>query len=210
MCKKEVVIIGASGHGKVIADIAEKVGYTDIVFLDDNPKVESCGIYKVVGGCKSALSYKNADFIVAIGNTKVRRKIQSELIAMGLHIVSLIHPAAVIAANVKIGVGTVVMAGAVINPCTEIGLGGIVNTCASVDHDCRIGDYVHVSVGAHVAGTVTIEDNTWIGAGATISNNIEIVADCMIGAGAVVVADIDEPGTYVGVPAKKIKGNDVE
>lgn len=205
-----LVIVGASGHGKVIADIAEKVGYTDIVFLDDNPKVESCGIYKVVGGCKSALSYKNADFIVAIGNTKVRRKIQSELIEMGLHIVSLIHPAAVIAPNVKIGVGTVIMAGAVINPCTEIGQGCIVNTCASVDHDCRIGDYVHVSVGAHVAGTVTIEDNTWIGAGATISNNIEIVADCMIGAGAVVVADIDEPGTYVGVPAKKIKGNDVE
>lgn len=205
-----LVIVGASGHGKVIADIAEKVGYTDIVFLDDNPKVESCGIYKVVGGCKSALSYKNSDFIVAIGNTKVRRKIQSELIAMGLHIVSLIHPAAVIAPNVKIGGGTVVMAGAVINPCTEIGQGCIVNTCASVDHDCRIGDYVHVSVGAHVAGTVTIEDNTWIGAGATISNNIEIVADCMIGAGAVVVADIDEPGTYVGVPAKKIKGNDVE
>lgn len=205
-----LVIVGASGHGKVIADIAEKVGYTDIVFLDDNPKVESCGTYKVVGECKSALSYKNSDFIVAIGNTKVRRKIQSELIAMGLHIVSLIHPAAVIAPNVKIGVGTVVMAGAVINPYTEIGQGCIINTCASVDHDCRIGDYVHVSVGAHVAGTVTIEDNTWIGAGATISNNIEIVADCMIGAGAVVVADIDEPGTYVGVPAKKIKGNDVE
>ena len=205
-----LVIVGASGHGKVIADIAEKVGYTDMFFLDDNPKAESCGIYKVVGGCKSALSYKKADFIVAIGNTKVRRKIQSELIEMGLHIVSLIHPAAVIAPNVKIGVGTVVMAGAVINPCTEIGQGCIVNTCASVDHDCRIGDYVHVSVGAHVAGTVTIEDNTWIGAGATISNNIEIVADCMIGAGAVVVADIDEPGTYVGVPAKKIKGNDVE
>lgn len=61
-----LVIVGASGHGKVIADIAEKVGYTDIVFLDDNPQVESCGIYKVVGGCKSALSYKNADFIVAM------------------------------------------------------------------------------------------------------------------------------------------------
>lgn len=205
-----LVIVGASGHGKVIADIAEKAGYTDIVFLDDNPKAESCGIYKVVGRCKSALSYKNADFIVAIGNTKVRRKIQSELIEMGLHIVSLIHPAAVIAPNVKIGIGTVVMAGAVINPCTEIGQGCIVNTCASVDHDCRIGDYVHVSVGAHVAGTVIIEDNTWVGAGATVSNNVKIVQDCMIGAGAVAVVDIDEPGTYVGVPAKKIKGNDVE
>lgn len=199
-----LVIVGASGHGKVIADIAEKVGYTDIVFLDDNPKVESCGNYKVVGGCKSAQSYKNADFIVAIGNSKIRRKIQTEFIGMGLHIVSLIHPSAVIASNVKIGVGTVVMAGAVINPCSVIGQGCIINTCASVDHDCRIGDYVHVSVGAHVAGTVIIGDDTWVGAGATASNNIEITNECMIGAGAVVIADITEHGTYVGVPAKKL------
>lgn len=197
-----LVIVGASGHGKVIADIAEKVGYTDIVFLDDNPKVESCGTYKVVGECKSALSYKTSDFIVAIGNTKVRRKIQSELNEMGLHIVSLIHPAAVIAPNVVIGIGTVVMAGAVINPCTEIGQGCIVNTCASVDHDCRIGDYVHVSVGAHVAGTVIIGDNTWVGAGATVINNIKITADCMIGAGAVVVKNIENKGIYKGVPAR--------
>lgn len=204
-----LVIVGASGHGKVIADIAKKVGYTDIVFLDDNPKVESCGIYKVVGGCKSAQSYKNADFIVAIGNSKIRRKIQSELIEMGLNIVSLVHPSAVIASNVKIGVGTVVMAGAVINPCSVIGQGAIINTCASVDHDCRIGDYVHVSVGAHVAGTVIIGDNTWVGAGATVSNNIEITNECMIGAGAVVIADITEHGTYVGVPAKKLKVNNV-
>ena len=201
----KLVIIGAGGHGKVIADIAEKLGYTDIVFLDDDPTVESCGNYKVVGECKSALSYKNADFIVAIGNAKIRRKIQSELIEMGLHIVSLIHPSAVIASNVKIGVGTVVVAGTVINPCTEIGQGCIINTCASVDHDCRLGDYVHVSVGAHVAGTVTIGDSTWVGAGATISNNIEIVDACMIGAGAVVIADISEPGTYIGVPAKKME-----
>lgn len=204
-----LVIVGASGHGKVIADIAEKAGYKDIVFLDDNPKVQLCGSYKVVGECKSALSYKNADFIVAIGNTKIRRKIQSEFIGMGLHIVSLIHPSAVIASNVKIGVGTVVMAGAVINPCSVIGQGCIINTCASVDHDCRIGDYVHVSVGSHVAGTVIIGDDTWIGAGATIINNVEIANECMIGAGAVVIADITEHGTYVGVPAKKLKSNNV-
>ena len=200
-----LVIVGASGHGKVIADIAEKIGYTNIVFLDDNAAVKSCGNYKVVGGCKSALSYKNSDFIVAIGNANIRRSIQSELIEMGLNLVSLVHPSAVIASNVSMGVGTVVMAGAVINPCSVIGQGCIINTCASVDHDCRLGDYVHVSVGAHVAGTVTIGDSTWVGAGATISNNIEIVDACMIGAGAVVIADISEPGTYIGVPAKKME-----
>lgn len=198
----KLVIVGASGHGKVIADIAEKVGYTDIVFLDDNSTVKSCGDLMVVGKCNDAPSYKNADFIVAIGDAKIRRKILTDLAEIGVHIVSLVHPAAVIASNVKIGAGTVVMAGAVINPYTEIGQGCIINTCASVDHDCCIGDYVHVSVGAHVAGTVTIRDNTWVGAGATIINNIEIVEDCMIGAGAVVVKNIEQKGTYKGVPAR--------
>lgn len=204
----ELVIIGASGHGKVIADIAEKLGYARIVFLDDNPAARSCGSYKVVGRSEDALSYKGSDFIVAIGNARIRRKIQSELAEKGLHIVSLVHPAAVIAPGVDIGTGTVIMAGAVINPCVRIGQGCIINTCASVDHDGIVGDFVHVSVGSHVAGTVTIGNNTWIGAGATVSNNLVISADCMIGAGAVVVSDIKEADTYVGVPARKIKGSD--
>ena len=200
-----LVIVGAGGNGKVIADIAEKIGYSDIVFLDDNPLLEICGNYKVVGKINEASSYKDADFIVAVGNAKIRRKIQTELIENGLRVVSLIHPSAVITSDVKIGLGTVVMAGAVINTCAEIGQGCIINTCASVDHDCCVCDYAHISVGAHVAGTVTIGENTWIGAGATVINNLEIAPDCMIGAGAVVVADITESGTYVGVPAKKIK-----
>ena len=198
----DLVIIGASGHGKVVADIAEKNGYANIMFLDDNRALESCGNYKVVGTCKDALNYEGADFVVAIGNASVRRKIQTELLKSGAHIVSLCHPAAVIAPNVKIGQGSVVMAGAVINPFTEIGQGCIINTCASVDHDCCIGDFVHVSIGVHVAGTVTINESTWVGAGAIIINNIEIAADCMIGAGAVVVDNILEKGTYIGVPAR--------
>lgn len=200
----KLVIIGSGGHGKVIADIAEKNGYTDILFLDDNPNATACGSYAVVGCCKDAARYFGADFIVAIGNAKVRRKLQTELTEQGLRVVSLIHPAAVIASNVTIGTGTVVMAGAVVNPYAEIGEGCIINTCASVDHDCRIGDFVHVSVGAHLAGTVTVGDSTWIGAGATVSNNIKIIANCMVGAGAVVMNSLDEVGTYVGVPAKQI------
>ena len=196
-----LVIIGASGHGKVIADIAEKVGYTEIVFLDDNPDMIACGCYAVVGGCDKVDLYKEADFVVAIGNFAFRRKIQSDLREKGFRVVSLIHPAAIIASNVEIGVGSGVMAGAVINPYAKIGQGCIINTCASVDHDCQIGDYAHISVGAHIAGTVVIGDNTWVGAGATVINNVQIVNDCTIGAGAVVVKNIEQEGTYIGVPA---------
>lgn len=201
----DLMIIGASGQGKVIADIAEKLGYTRIAFLDDNPNARFCGKYKVVGSSNQASAYRNADFIVAIGNAQVRRRIQDSLVDAGLRVVSLIHPAAVVASDVQIGEGTVVMAGAVINPSARIGRGCIINTCASVDHDCNIGDFVHVSVNAHVAGTVAVGNDTWIGIGAAVTNNVEITADCMIGAGAVVVRDIRETGTYVGVPAKKLK-----
>ena len=199
----KLIIIGASGQGKVIADIAELCGYCDIFFFDDNPQVKFCGKYEVVGCCKDAPDYKDADFFVAIGNAAIRRRIQIELINSGFKVVSLIHPSAVISKSVTIGVGTAVMAGAVINPDAVIGQGCIVNTCSSVDHDCVVGDFSHVSVGAHVAGTARIGENTWIGAGAVVSNNIDITDNCMIGAGAVVVKNLTDPATYIGVPAKK-------
>lgn len=198
---KKLAIIGASGHGKVVADIAEKNGYTEIVFLDDNENVLECGHYPVVG--KSAdTTDLDADIIIGIGNTGIRKRIQESIPEEKLS--TLIHPDAVVAEDVVIGVGTVVMAGAVINPGARIGKGCIVNTCSSVDHDCEVGNYVHVAVGSHLCGAVTVGDETWIGAGATVSNNISICPDCMIGAGAVVVNDVQESGTYVGVPARRI------
>ena len=193
-----LIIIGASGHGKVAADIAGLNGYTDIVFLDDNENVKSCGGYKVIGNSKTVT---DGDVFIAIGNAEARKRLSE-----GRNVVTLIHPHAVIARDAVIGEGSVVMAGAVINPGARIGRGCIINTCSSVDHDCDIGDYCHVAVGAHLCGTVKTGESTWIGAGATVSNNINICGNCTIGAGCVVVKDIEEPGTYVGVPAKKIDG----
>lgn len=191
-----LIIIGASGHGKVIADIAVKNGYKDIVFLDDNEEIKECAGFSVIGKTSEAVAL-DGDKIVAIGNSEIRERIQKQI-----ETVTLIHPNAVISRRVEIGKGTVVMAGAIINSDTIIGDGSIINTGASVDHDCRIGNYVHISVGAHVAGTVTIGDRTWIGAGATVKNNIDICGDCMIGAGAVVVKSINMCGVYFGIPAK--------
>lgn len=198
---KQLVIIGASGHGKVVADIARKNGYDKIVFLDDNEAVKTCGGYPVVGTSQDVHKF-DCDMIVAIGNAKIRKRLLESLNNTNVNVPVLIHPNAVIAEDVTIGIGTVVVAGAVINPGTSIGKGCIINTCSSVDHDCQIDDYVHISVGAHVAGTVTIKERTWIGAGAVVGNNIEICSDCMIGAGAVVINDIKKSGTYIGVPAK--------
>ena len=198
---RKLAIIGASGHGKVVADIARKNGYSEIVFLDDDESIHECGGYSVIGKSSEAGTI-DAGVIVGIGNAGVRKQIQESIPDEKL--VTLIHPDAVVAEDVVIGVGTVVMAGAVINPGARLGKGCIMNTCSSADHDCEVGDYVHIAVGSHLCGTVTVGHGTWIGAGATVSNNISICPDCMIGAGAVVVNDIQESGTYVGVPAKRV------
>ena len=186
---RKLAIIGASGHGRVVADIARKNGYSEIVFLDDDENIHECGGYPVIGKSVEA-GMIDADVIVGIGNASVRRRIQESI--------------PVVAEDIVIGTGTVVMAGTVINPGARIGKGCIINTCSCVDHDCEVGDYVHIAVGSHLCGTVSVGNGTWIGAGATVSNNVSICSNCMIGAGSIVVKNIDLAGTYFGVPARSI------
>ena len=200
--QKNLVIIGAGGHGKVVSDIAVKNGYETIIFLDDNDSIHECAGFPVIGNIKEIKTYNNWDTIVAIGNPQLRRKVQNGLEEYRL--ISLIHPNAVISRRVSIGNGTVIMAGTVINSDTCIGNGCIINTSSSIDHDCIISDFCHVSVGAHIAGNVSIGEETWIGIGASVSNNAFVCERCMIGAGAVVIRNIVESGTYIGVPAERI------
>ena len=173
---RKLAIIGASGHGRVVADIARKNGYSEIVFLDDDENIHECGGYPVIGKSAEA-GMIDADVIVGIGNASVRRRIQESIPDEKLII--LIHPDAVVAEDIVIGTGTVVMAGTVINPGARIGKGCIINTCSCVDHDCEVGDYVHIAVGSHLCGTVSVGNGTWIGAGATVSNNVSICSNCM-------------------------------
>lgn len=198
--KSKLMILGASGHGKVIADIARLSGYEKIEYLDDALNAPIPTIGTVADHTRFLASH---DFIVAIGNNAIRERITKMLRAGNADLATLIHPAATIGSNVTIGEGTVIMAGAVINADASVGNGAIVNTCSSIDHDCTVGDFTHVSVGSRLAGTVTVGDRTMIGAGAVVINNRSICADCMIGAGAIVVENIKESGTYVGVPAKR-------
>lgn len=201
-----LVIIGAKGHGKVVADIAKRIGkYQSVLFLDDDITLnESLGI-PVMGASQDFFKYiSSCDMFVAIGNADVRKRLLEQLWKAGAQVPVLVHPQAVIGENVVLGAGTVVVAGAVINPEAVVGRGCIINTCSSVDHDCVISDYAHVSVGAHLAGNVRIGQGTWIGAGAVVKNNISICDGCVIGVGAVVVKNVNEMGTYIGVPARKV------
>jgi sugar O-acyltransferase (sialic acid O-acetyltransferase NeuD family) len=204
--KNKLIIIGASGHGKVVADIAIKMNkWQSIAFLDDDESIKTSMVLEVIGKTTDAFTYKDeADFFVAIGNNLTREKVQEQLMDEGMSVVSLIHPSAVIGSDVEIGTGTVVMAGVVINSSTRIGKGCIINTSSSLDHDNVIEDYVHISPGASLAGTVRVGRGSWIGIGSVVSNNVNICSGCKVGAGAVVVKDITESGTYVGVPVRRV------
>lgn len=201
-----LLIIGAGGHGKVVADVAETMEYYEtIVFADDDENIQSCMGYPVLHGQKAEdVFLRRYDVFAAVGNSAARKRLMEEAEERGCFIPTLVHRSAVVASTAQVERGTVVMAGAVVNPDAKIGKGCILNTASSVDHDCVIGDYCHVSVGAHLAGTVKVGEHTWIGAGACVNNNIEIGSHCMIGSGAAVVKNLLQAGTYVGVPARML------
>lgn len=200
---KLVIIIGASGHGKVVADIVQKSGDKVYGFLDDNVALEKEFLgFPVLGKIDEYKKYKDsAEFIIAIGDVTARSSIAEKMQDVVMY--TAIHPTAVISnLDVTIGKGTVVMANSVVNSGSSIGEFCIINTGAIVEHDNVIEDFVHLSVGAKLGGTVHVKQNTWIGIGATVSNNLSICENCVIRAGAVVVENIVKSGNYQGVPAK--------
>lgn len=202
---KNVVIIGAGGHAKVIADIIIKSGDNLIGFLDDNIEKDTVIIagYKVIGNLNNRfILNKEYKFIIAIGDNKKRKDIVDKTPDMNFY--KAIHPNAQIGLDVEIEEGTVIMANAVINSSAKIGKHCIINSGAIIEHDNIIKDYVHISPNSSLGGTITVGECTHIGIGAVIKNNINICDKCTIGAGAVVVNNIKEEGTYIGVPAKKI------
>lgn len=194
---EQVIIIGASGHGKVIADIVTKSGDTVVGFLDDDISKEN-----VLGAVCDCVKYPDKKFIIGIGNNKIRKAIAEKYSRLAYYTAT--HPTAVIAENVKIGKGTAVMANAVINTSSIIGEHCIINTSAVVEHDNMIGDYAHISPGAVLCGTVKVGNLTHIGANSTVRNNISICGDCVIGCGGAVVKDIEKSSTYVGIPAREL------
>ena len=203
---KDVIIIGASGHGEVVADLVLKSNDKLIGFLDDNEKLKEFAGYPVLGKTSEYIQYLNAYFVIAIGNPQIRERFAKEMTDK-VKWYTGIHPSAQLSSmNVSIGSGTVIMANVVINSNSSIGEHCIINSSAVVEHDNKIHDFAHISVGAKLGGTVEVGKLTWIGIGATVNNNINICDNCMIGAGAVVVSDITEKGVYIGVPAKKAIG----
>lgn len=194
-----VYIYGASGHGKVVIEIAELLNVKISGVIDDNISISKFLDYKVVHSVPSNLEH----IVIAIGKNNIRKLISQQLTHVKFPV--LIHPNASVSRSAMMNAGTVVMAGVSINSDCNIGKHVILNTNCSIDHDCKIGDYVHVSPNAALAGNVTIEEGTHIGIGACVIQGIKIGKWCTIGAGAVILKDIPDFSTVVGNPGKIIK-----
>ena len=204
--KNRLLIIGASGHGKVVADIALKMNkWQTVAFLDDDQNIKSSMGLKIIGTSNESTKFLNEyEIFVGIGSNDIRQKIHEKLETIGASIPVLIHPTAVIGNEVELGQGTAIMAGVIVNPSTRIGKGCIINTGSTIDHDNDIEDFVHISPGAHLAGSVRVGQGSWLGIGSIVSNNLYITSGSKVGAGAVVVKDITEAGVYVGVPVRRV------
>lgn len=199
--KNRLIIIGAGGHGKVVADNAVKNGYEQIFFVDDHASGKCLG-FPIIGTTADleALDDGQTDFILGIGNNGARKRIaQSHSVSW----TTLIHPSAQIALGVSVGCGTVIMAGVIVNADARIGAHCIINTAAVVEHDNILEDYVHISPGARLSGTVSVGSCTWIGTGTSIINNVSICGDVIIGVGSTVIRSIDRKGTYYGLVSEK-------
>lgn len=200
-------VIGAGGHGAVVAEAAaESNQWKDVLFLDDNASLETVLDFPVVGSTTEilALADANSEIIVAIGDNRHRLDVCEEILRSGLRLATVIHPSACISKSALLSAGTVVCAGAIINARTKVGRACILNTGATIDHDCELEDGVHVSPGANIAGGVKIEKLAWVGIGASVREGIVIGQESVVGAGSAVVADVARGARVGGVPAKRL------
>lgn len=202
-----LAILGASGHGKVVADAAESAGWQDVVFFDDAwPSVSRNGTWKVVGTAGD-LSGRLADFdgvTVAIGDNDIRWGKLDLLRALGANIVSVVHSSSTVSKHASIGRGAVILAGAVVNAGAVVGAGAILNTNAVVEHDCILGNACHVSPGAVLAGGVQLGARVWVGANACIRQLVAVGDNSTIGMGAVIVANVSSGAVMVGNPGRRL------
>ena len=200
-------IIGAGGHGCVLAELALRVGSWDSVgLLDDKQNRPALDIGLGVLGTSDMLESSQLpgdSFLVGLGDNRSRLNLLRSLNSTS-SAVTLVAPEACIAPSCTLGPGSVVMPGAILQSGVSIGEGCILNSGCVVEHGVTLGDGVHVSPGACLGGDVSVGDCSWIGIGASVVHGVAIAADIVVGAGGVVVDSLSVSGTYAGVPVRRL------
>lgn len=205
----DIVIVGAGGHAKVVADAIEKEGVHCILgFVDENREItgEIYG-YQVIGGLEvfeeEQFSAVNAG-ILAVGDNLSRNRLAKRIsqIKPSFEFVTVTHPAAVISRGARVGKGTIIMPGAVVKSDTWVGNHCVINSNCSIGHDTWIGDFVTIGPGALVGGNVRVGNCSMVSLGANVIHNVKIGDHTIIGSGATVVRDIGSGVIACGTPAK--------
>jgi len=207
---RPLVIWGASGHARVLAEFVGGLGYEIVALFDNDAARESPldGVPVLHGreGLEQWRAEQGGDAagLVAVGGARGadRLELQALLAASGCELVAVVHPTAWVAADAQIGPGSQVLARACVGAGSSLGAGCIVNTAASVDHECSLGDGVHVAPGATLTGCIAVGDRAFVGAGAVVLPRLRIGEDAVVGAGAVVTRDVPSGATVVGNPAR--------
>ena len=200
---REVNVIGAGGHAKVVISTLRAAGWQVTGVYDDQPSLQGSLVLDVpvVGPIAAIREQAGRPAIIAIGQNAVRRRISREY---SLHWVTAIHPRACVDPTAVIEPGAVIFAGAIIQPCVRVGIHAIVNTAATVDHDCVLEPFVQLAPGVHLSGQVSVGEGAFLGTGSSTIQRVKIGAWAVVGAGAVVIRDLAEGVTAVGVPARVI------
>ncbi|HEY0983762.1 NeuD/PglB/VioB family sugar acetyltransferase [Schlesneria sp.] len=202
---KQIVVIGAGGHGKVVVSTLQEAGFVVDAIYDDNERMWDTTILGVpVRGPVSDLAKAPEKYkgIVGIGDARIRERVVESL---PMEWMTVIHPHSFVHHSARLGAGSVVLAGAVVQPDAILGEHVIVNTSSSVDHDCRIGNFVGIGPGAHLSGGVRIDERCLLGAGCSVIPEVHIAADVTVGAGTVVIQDITRGCTVVGSTPRIIR-----
>ena len=204
----ELVIWGASGHAKVVADVAQNAGYRVVGFVDDlRPELDGTTFFgaRIVGTRQGLLTLRDQGLrhvVIGFGHCRGRMAVAKWAAEQGFVLPTLVHPSAVVATSAQLGPGTVVAAGVVVNPDAVIGANAILNTSCSVDHDCQLADGAHICPGTRLAGDVTVGEASWVGIGSAVREGVRIGQDVMVGAGSVVVSDLPDRVVAFGSPAR--------
>jgi len=200
---RNLLILGAGGHGRAVADLAEACGWT-VAGFTDRPAAGA----GVLGSDDDlpvlARSGRINAGVVGVGNTALQRRaaLFHCLQESGLVVPTLVHPRATLSGSSRVGAGSVVFPAAVLGAGVTVGDNVVVYSAAVAEHDCRIADHAYVSPGTILSGAVTVEVGAFIGAGAVILPGLTIGKHAVVAAGAVVVADVPEGDTVAGVPAR--------
>ena len=204
---QKTFVYGASGHGKVVADILlARKDLTFVGFVDDRAELQGTHVlgFPVFGNghwLEEEIGKNRVTVALGIGDNNIRRRLADKCLEWGAELATLVHPTASISASAQVGTGTVVMAQAAINPNARIGRGAVVNTGAVVEHDVVIGEYAHIAPNAMMGGGSSLGDFTFLAMNAVVLQCVTIGSNSIIGAGAVVVRNIPDHVVAFGVPA---------